>query len=118
MIAFFAVRRAGLVIVAWALAACVTNAPVPDKPVPSEVPEESALKATGLRFEVQPADAEVSIGGGAYESAVDSNGGARTVALPPGLYQVSIRRPGYATWRAEVSIEDGIEVIRVSLVQR
>ena len=99
----------------------MTNAPVPDKPVPPEVPEEaeeSAPKATGLRFEVQPADAEVSIGGGAYESAVDSNGGARTVALPPGLYQVSIRRLGYATWRAEVSVEDGIEVIRVSLVQR
>jgi len=127
MIASSSARRAGPLFAALALAACATPVPVPDKvappPPPADVAEEQAPvepapQATGLRFEVQPAEAEIVIGGESYGSAVDSDGASRVVSLPPGLYQVSIRHAGYTTWRAEVSVSDAMEIIRVSLVKR
>lgn len=42
-----------------------------------------------------------------------SRGGV--LALAPGIYQVSLRAPGFATWRAEVAVRTGTESIRVKL---
>jgi hypothetical protein len=41
------------------------------------------------------------------------------VPLDPGLYQVSLRCPGFVTWRAEVAVRSGeAEPIRVTLNKR
>ncbi|MGC4119798.1 MAG: PEGA domain-containing protein [Myxococcales bacterium] len=39
--------------------------------------------------------------------------------LDPGIYQVSLKLPGYATWRAEVTVREGqAETIRATMVAK
>jgi hypothetical protein len=74
-------------------------------------------EATGLSFAVEPADAEVLIDALSFGKVSElRRGGA--VPLQPGLYQVSLRRAGYATWRAEVAVRAGLEPIHVTLTRR
>lgn len=68
----------------------------------------------GLSFAVEPADALILIDG-AVRGTVSELPEGSFVPLQPGLYQVVLKRAGYATWRAEVSVRRGTELIRVSL---
>lgn len=78
--------------------------PPPAAPQPTE---------TGLSFAVEPPDAEVFVDGRSHGRVADL---ARSgLPLPPGLYQVSLKRAGFATWRAEVAVRAGLEPIRVTL---
>jgi hypothetical protein len=40
------------------------------------------------------------------------------LSLKPGLYQVSLKREGFQTWRAEVTVGEKSELLRVALVKR
>ena len=118
----FAVLTSGLAL----LSSCRHSEPAPDpvvvspppaKPPPARPPpvEVAAIDQPGLRFVVAPDDAEVLIDGRSYGSANDIKGGV--VELKPGIYQVSLKRPGYTTWRAEVTVGSSVEVIQVSMVK-
>jgi hypothetical protein len=39
------------------------------------------------------------------------------LSVKPGIYQVSLKRPGFVTWRAEVTVGDGAEAIQVIMVK-
>jgi hypothetical protein len=120
-------RRASVfaaVLVAAAAVACA-SAPGP-RPAPAAasagpraaVVGEASIAGpradpVGLSFSVDPPDAEVLVDGRSCGKAGEL---ARSgLPLPPGLYQVSLRRAGYATWRAEVAVRGGLEPIRVTL---
>lgn len=118
-------------VVASACLACARAPTVQSRPAevtrrPAAEPVEAAVAARvavssasrgGLAFSVEPGDAEVFVDGRSFGSAADlARGGA--LPLEPGLYQVTLRRAGYATWRAEVAVRGAIESIRVTLSGR
>ncbi len=87
-------------------------------PRPAAVPGAvSSASRGGLAFSVEPGDAEVFVDGRSFGSAADL-ARERAVPLEPGLYQVTLKRTGFATWRAEVAVRAGIETIRVTLSGR
>jgi hypothetical protein len=104
-----------LCVLAGLSLACATARP-PASPAHPESPA-SAAEVTGLSFTVEPADAEVVIDGHSAGAVAGLPRGG-VVPLPPGLYQVSLRRAGYSTWRAEVAVRSGVEPIRVTLSHR
>lgn len=101
--------------------ACASTSPGPVRaasaaPAPSRLDSGPAPDPTGLTFAVEPGDAEVVIDGRSFGPVQGLERGA--VALQPGLYQVALRRSGYATWRAEVAVRAGLEPIRVTLTRK
>lgn len=117
-------RRASVVLAVLVGTGALACASTPT-PRPAQVPAKPAAVAGdapaaaprtevgGLSFSVEPADAEVLVDGRSYGKVGEL---ARSgLPLQPGLYQVSLRRAGYATWRAEVAVRGGIEPIRVTL---
>lgn len=109
----------------WA-AACATLGCATAPPVPPPAPPSPAVRAeavapagevAGLSFAVDPADAEIVIDGRALGRVAELPRGG-TVPLQPGLYQVSLRRSGFATWRAEVAVRTGVQPIRVTLTRK
>lgn len=90
-------------------------APPPARPAAAD-PAPPAPVDSGLSLAVEPADAELVIDGRSLGKVTDLGGGV--VPLPPGLYQVSLRRAGFSTWRAEVGVHAGLEPIRVTLARR
>jgi hypothetical protein len=91
----------------------------PATPPPAAAPPTAASPAagTGLAVTVEPIDAEILIDGRPYGKVSELPPGG-FVPLQPGLYQVSLRRAGFATWRAEVALRSGVEPIRVVLARR
>ncbi|MFP2927298.1 PEGA domain-containing protein [Pyxidicoccus sp. 3LG] len=69
----------------------------------------------GLRFDVQPLQAEVIVNGRRVGTVEHLRFDGGLLALPAGIHQVSIRHPGHVTWRAEVTVGDRPEPIRVTL---
>jgi len=87
-------------------------------PALSAAPRAPDAAVTGLLFAVDPAAAEISIDGaprGAVADLADRNG---LLPLPPGIYQVSLKAPGFVTWRAEVALGAKVESIKVNLVRK
>jgi len=113
---------------ALALAACAGGkaAPPPaaQPPAPAAAPEQPAraaapaapLPATGLELEVEPSSAEILVDGEARGAVSDLASGV--LGLAPGIYQVSLRAPGYVTWRAEVAVRAARERIEVRLARK
>lgn len=104
-----------------ATCACASTSPAPVRAASgaagaSRIDLGPATEASGLTFAVEPADAEVLVDGRSFGQVVNLERGA--VPLQPGLYQVALRRPGYATWRAEVAVRTGLEPIRVTLARK
>jgi hypothetical protein len=120
------VFRLAVASAALALAACAggTAAPPPAAKPPPVAPAEaaapspraSALPATGLELAVEPASAEVLVDG--ETRGVVSDLASGVLGLAPGIYQVSLRAPGYVTWRAEVAVRAGREKIDVRLARK
>lgn len=131
-------KRVSLVAVCAGLAMGCASTPTSAPPEPSEMqaavaPEPAAARpapapsaapapstpATGLRFRVAPTDAVVivddEVRGTVAELSGERDG---MLPVPPGLYQVSIKRAGYQTWRGEVAVGDTPEVIDVTLEQK
>jgi hypothetical protein len=120
---FFSLRLAGLASAASVLAACASARPTPQPPQPA--PEaapiapptaETAPQAlSGIRFSVDPPDAQIFVDGRSVgRASALAEGG--TVRLTPGLYRVSVERAGFQTWRAEVAVRVGVEPIEVKLL--
>ncbi len=71
----------------------------------------------GLCFVVEPADAEIVLND-------ESRGTVATLGVPAfmsvasGIYQITLHREGFVTWRAEVSVQTGAERIEVKLLPK
>lgn len=72
---------------------------------------------TGLILFVEPPDAEIAVDGRSRGPASGLGAGG-LLPLPPGIYQVAVSRPGYATWRAEVAIRAEAQRFNVVLERR
>ena len=101
------------------LAACPKQVPEPDTRSPEPIAEVAVVKAApkgpGLIVFVEPNDAEVIIDGeslGIVSKLKLQNG---LLPLRSGIYQVNLRRAGYLSWRAEVTVNDKPETIQVTL---
>ncbi len=96
-------------------------APAAAKPPPppaAAAPRAPSAPETGLLFEVEPAEAQIAVDGQPYGTVAQLAARGGVLALAPGIYQVSLRAPGYATWRAEVAVRTGTEPIRVKLTKK
>ncbi len=122
---FLPLRLAGLASIASLIVGCATARPQPEpRPQAPEatpvtaapVPEAAPSQPTGIRFSVEPPDAQIFVNGRSV-GAVSSLADAGTVRLSPGLYRVSVERVGFQTWRAEVAVRGGVEPIEVKLLQ-
>jgi hypothetical protein len=123
-----AVARIAAVTAVLSLAACAGGkaapppaARPPDAAAAAEAPAPAAsaakpLPATGLELFVEPASAEVLVDGEARGVVSELSSGV--LALAPGIYQVSLKAPGYVTWRAEVAVRGGREKIEVRLARK
>lgn len=65
---------------------------------------------------VIPSDAEVFLDGRRLGPASALGGADGVLSLEPGVYQITVRKKGFETWRAEVAVGDRVERIEVSLV--
>jgi len=99
-----------------ATAAPASSAPVtaPD-PEPPRAPDAIL---SGLRFSVEPAEAQIAIDGNPRGAVADLAARGGLLPLAPGIYQVSLKAEGYVTWRAEVALRSGTESIRVNLAPK
>jgi hypothetical protein len=126
----FEITRYFAAILAAAAMACA-SAPRPPPPAPTPAPVQApapppavpaprapSAPETGLLFEVEPAEAQIAVDGQPYGTVADLASRGGVLALAPGIYQVSLRAPGYATWRAEVAVRTGTEPIRVKLTRK
>lgn len=95
-----------------------TSTPAPAPPPAAPAPRAPSAPETGLLFEVEPAEAQIAVDGQPYGTVADLVSRGGVLALAPGIYQVSLRAPGYATWRAEVAVRTGSEPIRVKLTKK
>jgi hypothetical protein len=108
-----------------ASAACASQSAAPSDPAAAPAPvADTATPAApkcpaepGLCFAVQPADTEILLDGDT-RGTVDALGAPAFIGLPSGIYQITLKRQGYATWRAEVSIGSAVENIEVQLVKK
>lgn len=100
--------------------------PVAAQPAPStqQAPPPAVTRLapgvaeSALRFVVTPPEAEIAIDGNAAGRVADLAAQGGLLSLAPGIYQVSLKAPGYVTWRAEVALRAGTETIRVTLAKK
>jgi hypothetical protein len=119
-------RIAALAALAVGVAACASAPAVPSPPAAASAPPAAAAAApapapgpaTGLEFLVEPRAALIAIDGAPRGSVADLAPTNGVLALPPGIYQVSLQSPGYVTWRAEVAVRASRERIEVKLVKK
>lgn len=110
------VRRLALLSCFLTFSACVHSEPVVERdPVP---PPAVAAPESGLSFEVVPAECELVIDGRSYGKLTAVELVQGVLPLPPGLYQVSLKYPGFNTWRAEVALGKKVERLKVELIKR
>ncbi|HUB09833.1 MAG TPA: PEGA domain-containing protein [Myxococcales bacterium] len=119
--------RSAWVGLPFVLAACATAqrpaaqpvSSAPPRPVatPSAPPQASPSPGSGIRFFVDPPDAEVLVNGRDLGS-VARLGADGSLRLTPGIYRVTLRHPGFETWRAEVAVRGAFERIQVQLVKQ
>ena len=69
----------------------------------------------GLIVHVEPDDAELIIDGASLGIASKLELQNGLLPLRPGIYQVNLKRAGYISWRAEVTVNDRPETIHVTL---
>ncbi len=104
------------------LAACAHDEvkPVETKaePLPPAPEQVIVAETPGLKIDVKPADAELFIDGKNYGSVAKLSEATGVLSLKPGVYHVSLKRDGFQTWRAEVSVGEKTELLHVELVQR
>lgn len=109
------------------LVACAHTEPATTAPPPSVqkadnpggTPEQVMVAdEPGLKIDVKPADAELTISGQSYGRVADLRVPNGVLLLKPGIYQVSLKREGYQTWRAEVTVGEKSELLKVEMVKR
>ncbi|MBL8953861.1 MAG: PEGA domain-containing protein [Myxococcaceae bacterium] len=98
-------------------AACAHTAPASETKADEPKPETKVIVADepGLKVLSEPDDAELTVDGQSYGKVSALTG---ALQLKPGIYQVSLKRGGYQTWRAEVAVGDKTEQLRVVMVKQ
>ena len=110
-------RAALLLPAALFLVACPKAVPEARvEPAPDRVATPPA-EAPGLKFLVEPASAEVFVDGVSRGTVAELASSGGLLALKPGIYQVSLKAKGCATWRAEVAVRERPELIQVALAK-
>lgn len=110
---------AALVAAALFLGGCAGSRPAVRPAGADERTEVMPIQRPGLLFQVEPREAQITIDGKPFGRVSDLAGTGGLLALDPGLYQVSLKAPGYVTWRAEVAVRgDQAEPIRITLSKR
>ncbi len=84
------------------------KAPVAEPAPPPETPPDTRPR---LSIDVEPADAEILVD----DVPVGTGTEVQSVPLDPGLHRIIVRKAGYDTYRAEVTIEGEDESLRVTL---
>ena len=115
--------RWNLICLGVALMGCVSSRsrqpenPALTNPQPPVVVTRAApaIEHAGLKFKVEPPDAEIFINGKSMGRANSLQAGL--LDLGPGLYQVSVKKAGFQTWRAEVAVKETPEPIDVILAR-
>jgi hypothetical protein len=106
------------VAIACAVLACGHPAPTPQPAPPSRTQASPdappAPTKVGVGLSVTPPDAEVLIDGVSYGKASRLDA---VVELKPGLHTLMVTHEGYASYRAEFSVEDKTETFVVRLEQ-
>lgn len=97
--------------------ACAHAPPAEDAKRDDQKPEQRVMIADepGLKVLSEPDDAELVVDGQSYGKVSALTG---PLKLKPGIYQVSLKRGGYQTWRAEVAVGDKTEQLKVVLVKQ
>jgi hypothetical protein len=108
------VRR---ILFAVLFAACAHQAAAPEPKAEEAKPETRVMVADepGLKVLSEPDDAELTIDGQSYGKVSALPG---PLQLKPGIYQVSLKRGGYQTWRAEVAVGAKTEQLKVVMVKQ
>jgi len=106
-----------------ALVSCAHTEPVKtEEPKPetlSPAPEQVIVAdLPGLKIDVKPEDAELFIDGKNFGPVTKMSVTNGVLSLKPGVYQVSLKRDGFQTWRAEVAVGQKTELLHVELIQR
>jgi hypothetical protein len=119
--------RSAWVGLPFVLAACATAGTSSSRPVstpppravatPAPPPPASPPQGSGIRFFVDPPDAQVLVNGRDL-GPVARLGADGSLRLTPGIYRVTLRHPGFETWRAEVAVRGTFERIQVQLVKQ
>ena len=89
-------------------------APPPPKEEVKHQPEP-VPDIPGLIVHVEPQDAELIIDGVNHGMASRLETDHGVLPLKTGIYQVSLKRTGYVSWRAEVTVNDKPETLQVTL---
>jgi len=97
--------------------ACAHAPPAEEKKAEEPKPEQRVMIADepGLKVLAEPDDAELVVDGQSYGKVSALTG---PLQLKPGIYQVSLKRGGYQTWRAEVAVGDKTEQLKVVMVKQ
>jgi hypothetical protein len=114
--------------------ACGSSSPRPAEPAPapartapaegddaqSATPAELAECPTraGLCFQVTPADAQLEVDGDVLGLIQDLGRGLVFVEIEPGIHMITLKRDGFVTWRAEVSVAEAAETINVTMEEK
>lgn len=113
--------------------ACGSSSPPPAEPAPASArtgaegaDAQSATPATlaecpteaGLCFQVAPADAELEVDGEVLGPIQDLGRGLVFVEIEPGIHMITLKRDGFVTWRAEVSVAETAETINVTMEEK
>lgn len=107
--------RVVVLLLFGAAAACGGSQAPRAKPAPAAPVAEPEPEKPLLDLMVEPADAEVQVDDqrvGTGESLTDP------LPLDPGTHRIVVEKAGYETWRAEVALEQGTEVIQVRLKKK
>ena len=123
------IARRLTIFVIFALAAGCASAPARSPaphaaPAPAPAPAVTPAPApapgatSGLEFLVEPGEAVVAVDGVERGSVAEIVAAGGVLPLAPGIYQVSLRSPGFVTWRAEVAVRSSRERIEVKLVKK
>lgn len=118
------VCKTTVVAVLGCLSGCATVAPTsapverPAVAVAQPADTRAVVKqGSGLSFSVSPRDAEIFVDGKTRGKVADLEGNGGLLEIKPGIYQVSLKRRGFVTWRAEVTVGNGAEAIQVTMVE-
>ena len=105
------------ILVALFVMACPKQTPLADLSGPDAgIPPGPT--GPGLILKVEPGDAELIIDGTSYGQVAQLETRDGLLPLKSGIYQVSVKRTGYAPWRAEVTVNDRPETLQVTLVRK
>ncbi len=96
----------------------VSSAEQPAVAAPVEEAKPAADEGSGIRFAVTPEDSVITLNGKAMGRVSDLSISGGFLPLGPGIYQVSLKRDGFLTWRAEVTVSGHTEPLLVELVKK